>query len=42
MKKKASVKIRCEHCYSVKRRDGKGKKRLKVYCKRNRRHNQTQ
>lgn len=37
MKVKASVKTRCEHCYMVKR-SGK----LRVYCKRDRRHNSRQ
>jgi large subunit ribosomal protein L36 len=37
MKSKTSVKTRCEYCYTV-RREGV----LRVYCQRNRRHNQRQ
>ena len=37
MKVKTSVKTRCEYCYLVKREGV-----LRVYCKRNRRHNQKQ
>lgn len=37
MKAKTSVQARCEHCYVV-RREGI----VRVYCKRNRRHNQKQ
>jgi large subunit ribosomal protein L36 len=37
MKSKTSVKTRCEHCYSVKREGI-----LRVYCRKNRRHNQRQ
>ncbi len=37
MKTKTSVKKRCEFCYTV-RREGV----LKVYCRRNRKHNQRQ
>jgi len=37
MKSKSSVKTRCEHCYSVKREGV-----LRIYCRKNRRHNQRQ
>lgn len=42
MKAQASVKKMCEHCYLVTRKDGSGKKRVRVYCKRNPRHKQVQ
>ena len=49
MKKKASIKKRCRHCYIVKRRrrvTSRGKVTIKpvyyVYCKANPRHKQKQ
>ncbi len=42
MKVKASVKKRCEYCYTVKRRNAVGKQTIYVYCKRNTRHKQRQ
>ncbi len=42
MKVKASVKKRCEYCYTVKRKNSKGQRVLYVYCKRNPRHKQRQ